>query len=486
MEINTYRIGLIRNSEKGNDWYPDVLILVPSVQTTIPKTDTSAAYFQTTFSFSDKSDGFPNPVKTKLDGIWLEFLYPATTPESPIQMTIEIKTTSLTLQREIQIRYEDASENYARIMLDMNEYGYKYYRATPNDTAKTKRNLLDISAHRFARRHGAVLNPLPYRSQRGIPYTNSIPKLLNDDLLNPQLDWTDFDSRFAPLFEGSAFPDGKPLSHAYLPFTPEWPAPLSLYFSNRKKYEAIWQAFATRFIQHFKKRGWTNTTFQIYCNQKPNEKNRIPWNLDEPKKFEDYKALNYYHNLTERVFRESHPLDIRFRIDISHFFCDEHEDFADRDLRINDGYPFIKEIPIWAIAGHSLGDSLSDIKAQELLEEGKQVWLYGATPYLHHSGREPFQLVYQSAADNLSGIMFWKSLARNNRSNSGFDHIFYAAADENGEVQFLPTIRLKQFKRALDDLSHYQKSKLFTADELAELYKSGSWLDIKKSYRSWR
>ncbi|MEL6822250.1 MAG: hypothetical protein AAFP70_10845, partial [Calditrichota bacterium] len=223
LEINTYRIGLIRNSEKGNDWYPDVLILVPSVQTTIPKTDTSAAYFQTTFSFSDKSDGFPNPVKTKLDGIWLEFLYPATTPESPIQMTIEIETTSLTLQREIQIRYEDASENYARIMLDMNEYGYKYYRATPNDTAKTKRNLLDISAHRFARRHGAVLNPLPYRSQRGIPYTNSIPKLLNDDLLNPQLDWTDFDSRFAPLFEGSAFPDGKPLSHAYLPFNPEWP-----------------------------------------------------------------------------------------------------------------------------------------------------------------------------------------------------------------------------------------------------------------------
>jgi|GEM_PF-4588920 len=486
LAINAYRIGLIRNSEEGNAWYPDVLVPMSTAQTNIQGTDSSAAYYQTIFTYTDKLTGFPNPVKAKLDGVWLEFPYPVRQPNSPEQLTMEIITASLTLSREVQIQYEVYPDSSTQLILDMNEYGYKHYRAAPDDTTAVKRNLLDIKAHRFARKHGAILNPLPYRSQRGIPYKTSVPKLLNDDLLNPLLDWTEFDARFAPLYDGSAFQDGKPLSHAYLPFNPEWPAPLTLYFSNRQRYEAIWQAFAKQFIQHFQKRGWINTTFQVYCNQKPNEKNGIPWNLDEPKQYEDYKALHYYHQLTESVFSESFPLDIRFRIDISHFFCDEHKGFDDRDLRINKGYPFIEDIPIWAIAGHSIGDSLSDVKAQGLLREGKQVWLYGATPFLHQSGRDPFQLVYQSNADNLNGIMFWKSLARNNESNSGFDHIFYVAAGEAGDVQFLPTIRLKQFKRALDDLSHYQKNNLLTPAELAELYKSGSWMDIQKSYRFWR
>ncbi|MGH1361910.1 MAG: hypothetical protein ACRBF0_00045 [Calditrichia bacterium] len=487
-EVKCYRIGLTKNTEKSNSFYPDVLIpLQPDTSLFEGIVLDSIEVTYSIFPYSTSDSSFPVPKGTQLDGVWLEVLIPAeaTTGTFIGELIVETSTTSKLLQLSVEV-IEDTS-NSIPFQLDMNEYGYKYHRAAPKDTLPEQRNRLDRRAHQFARDHYAVLNPLPYRSQRGIPYQTAIPTLLNNDLLNPQLDWRAFDERFGPLFDGSAFPDGQPLRHAYLPFNPEWPAPLILHFSDRQKYEAVWQAFADAYITHFKERGWTNTVFQIYNNQKPGENNRIPWNLDEPKSIEDYRALNYYQQLTERVFANAGPVDIRFRLDISHFFCDEHLGYEDRDLRTNNGMPLLQDISIWAIAGHSLGDSLADQNAQTLLEAGKEVWLYGQTPYLHTPAHKVFALAFRVAEKNLTGLMFWKSLARAPYLNGGFDHIFYVQKRSNSTgIDFYPTLRLKQLKRAIDDLRQAAIEQKVSVSELRQIFEGGIRTNIRQATSSWR
>ncbi len=339
--------------------------------------------------------------------------------------------------------------------LDLNEYGDKYLKFLKRPyRALTLEDRLpwDRVAYRIAHRHHAVLNLLPYRSQAGAPRAYFVPTMVNRDSLNPRLNWHDFDRRFGPYLEGTAFQDGQPVHHFYLPFNPDWPAPFRLYHENRPRYEAIWQAFARAFVSHFREKGWTKTIFQVYCNQKPGPGNAIPWHLDEPKGVKDYRALRYFAELTHRAFAGSEPVQVRFRVDISHFYCDEHRGSKKKDFRVNGGDAILfPVVDIWVVSDHSLYDSEAARQAARLRYQGREVWVYGDTPPLLEAGRLSTWKIFHAWLQGWNGFMAWKSFAHNTEQSKGTNFLLYDLNESSVEGIF-PSLRLKLLWRALEDI----------------------------------
>lgn len=437
LDVRIYQIGSVFPEKNARENYPDLMLPMPKGE--------AAGNFR---ALSD-------PLLLKKAAAWQVFWVDIRLPEKIALSEAQIHFKFLaaggkqlkkaTLQLDIAARPLPEPS----LQLDLNEYGDKYLRPFKKDDPGMQ-HATEQRAFRMAAEHHGVLNVLPYRSQRGIPHDMMAPTLLNDDLLNPQLDWQAFDARFGGYFDGSALPDGKPLRHFYLPFNPNWPAPFGLYQKDRDRYEKIWAAFAAAYRQHFLEKGWTRTTFQVYCNQKPNDNNNIPWNLDEPKGIEDYRALRYYCDLTQAVFPADDPVTVRFRMDISHFYCDKHRGSMDKDLRVNGGAPVLAPIDIWAVAIHSLAGESARRAARERVADGKSFWVYGDTPMLHQPAHTALLSIYRAWLDGFNGFMCWKSTLRLPGQDDGRDYIFYAgkAAGQGG---IFSSLRLKLLRQAIDD-----------------------------------
>ena len=168
--------------------------------------------------------------------------------------------------------------------------------------------------YRLAHRHRTVLNRLPY-NQNGRMQDGCAPLW---DRRRMTLDWSNWDRRFGPLLDGSAFADmprkGVPVECFYLPLHENWPGTMEgnfngEYWADHAFPDSYRQAFvaATRQIaSHLEAKRWNETLFQGFLNNKNNFKangwsrGSSPWLLDEPASFQDYWALRYF----ARAFHE--------------------------------------------------------------------------------------------------------------------------------------------------------------------------------------
>jgi heparan-alpha-glucosaminide N-acetyltransferase len=168
--------------------------------------------------------------------------------------------------------------------------------------------------YRLAHRHRTVLNRVPY-NQSGQTADGCAPRWNARRL---DLDWSDWDRRFGPLLDGSAFADlprkGVPVECFYLPLHENWPTPMEGhyngdYWADRafpETYRRAFVAASRRIAEHARAKGWTETLFHGFLNNKNNFKDRgwsrgsSPWLLDEPANFQDYWALRYF----ARAFHE--------------------------------------------------------------------------------------------------------------------------------------------------------------------------------------
>ncbi len=437
LSLRLYQLGMVRLTRPSPRYFPDILIPLP-----IDSRSGKVLPFH-------HPDWLPED--RLLDIFWMEVSNTPSTGPSQIQIIVHLvdgsrQSVTLTLS-SLKASLPDPP-----LLIDFNEYGDKYLNALlPNRSSREAVLETDLQVFRFFRRHGGVLNPLPYKSQRGTARAGMTPVLLNDDLLQPRLDWEFYDQRFGRYFDGSAFPDGRPLHHFYLPFNPNWPAPFEWYFEDRERYEKIWAAFARAFQTHFQEKGWTNTIFQIYCNQKPNPNNRIPWNLDEPKGVDDYRALRYFAELTHRVFQHASAVKFKFRIDIAHFFCNKHRGNPQKDFRVNHGFHILEPVDIWVISIHSLSGITARTKAGELRERGREVWVYGNTPPVEEEASAAYWRIYQTYINGWNGFLVWKTFTYGQEVEKSKDYISYILPVQ-GTPRLLPSLRLKFLKQAQEDL----------------------------------
>ncbi|GAB4334123.1 MAG: hypothetical protein Kow0037_12610 [Calditrichia bacterium] len=387
---------------------------------------------------------------------------------------------------QIQIHRKTAAPVPAPVHLIFNEYGPDYLDGFTG-SAKEKAEF-ELAVFRQCRAEHGILMPLPYKSQRGTPRPGMAPEIewIGRDSL--KLDWESFDRRFSPLLGGSAFPDGQPLEEFYLPFNPEWPAPFHLYWENRPLYEKIWEITAREFIRHFRQKGWTQTHYQIYLNQKPGKRNRIPWHLDEPRGRKDLEALAYFEKLTHRVFQDA-EINFKFRVDISHWYCDKHRGHAQKDFELNGGPNLLKNVDLWCVSWHSLSGRRAAERAVDLTATDKTVWLYGKTPLITTPGTAVFKDLYSTWMNGWGGFLFWASFTDKIGEDDGFDFGWYQIPGE-GTMRIAPSLRVKRLGSAVDDLIHLLRlsqgasnGMALTRKMVAE-YLSGDFAARSKWYRA--
>ncbi len=372
-------------------------------------------------------------------------------PES-VSIPIEVNDGKTIKQCRVELLIRKPMlQKRTRFSVDFNEYGAKYlspYLKTHNDYQLWK---IEKEFYRLAHEHRGTLNVLPYKSQTGVVREGMAPEINGSGNDIYIVDWAPFDERYGAYFDGSAFDDGQPIDHFYLPFNPNWPAQFDYFYLETERYQKEWRQIANAYVRHFKQRGWNSTTFQVYMNQKPGAKNHIPWNLDEPKGRSDYLGLRGFCDLFEKSFLPLQGLDIRFRIDISHFYCDKHRGNSRKDFELNNGDEILEPVHIWVISDHSMKSLKAKEKARYLKTKGRQVWKYGATPKIKDRPADVFTNMYLDWYHGFDGAMVWKSLCRELDRGTGKNFIFYSGK-EFGLEKPLASIRMKLMRDAIQDL----------------------------------
>ena len=127
----------------------------------------------------------------------------------------------------------------------------------------------------------------PHRPQQGaVSSQRRRGRRLRPGWDGKRLDWSAWDKRFGPYFDGSAFADlprkGVPLEGFYLPLFENWPTPMEGnyngdYWADRAfpaSYRKNFVEVSRQFAEHCDGKGWDDTLFQCFFNGKNNFKER--------------------------------------------------------------------------------------------------------------------------------------------------------------------------------------------------------------------
>lgn len=177
--------------------------------------------------------------------------------------------------------------------------------------------------HKLAHQHRSVLNVLSYSQNGGVH--GHVPRVQGTGSGARVTDWSRFDAAVGPVCDGSAFRglhrDGVPVPLMYLPFNENYPSPISMinysgpqhgngvrlqFFLNAPAIGKLfpsdyWEGItsvARQYAEHIAQKGWLQTEFQCYLNNKYNFRESGNgsswWILDEPYHYVDWEMLREY------------------------------------------------------------------------------------------------------------------------------------------------------------------------------------------------
>jgi hypothetical protein len=303
--------------------------------------------------------------------------------------------------------------------------------------------------YRLAHRHRTVLNSVPY-SQSGDVYPGWAPTWDGR-----QLDWSAWDRRFGPYFDGSAFADlprrGVPLECFYLPLHENWPSPMagnynSDYWADRAfpaKYRADLVSASRQFAEHFGQQGWHDTLFQFFLNGKNDFKTRgwshgsSPWLLDEPAHFQDFWALHWFGTAFHEGVRQANSrAKLVFRADIS------------RPMWQRDSLDGLLDYNVVSGAMRPYHRMVLDRKE----DQGQILIEYGSTNAVSDSNVQPLGWCLDAWALGCDGVLPWQTLGGGESWQRADDlALFYPPRGAGGPV---PSIRLKAYRRGQQDVEY--------------------------------
>lgn len=305
--------------------------------------------------------------------------------------------------------------------------------------------------YRLAQVHRTVLNRLPY-SQRGTMADGCAPRWDGRDL-----DWSAWDRRFGPYLDGSAFRDvprsNVPLECFYLPLHENWPMPIDPNYNGdpwadrafTEPYRRTQIEVTRKIAEHFAERGWHDTIFQIYLNNKNSFKKRgwsrgsSPWILDEPAHFQDFWALRWFGGLYhEGLTGTSSSVKMLFRCDIS-------RPQWQRDL--------LDGVLDYAVVGRAMRryQRLVMDRKQEL---GQVVLEYGSTNPIQASNMQPAAWCVDAWSLGCDGVLPWQTVGRSDSWKKADTLSLFYPGEYVGQKQPVASIRLKAYRRGQQDVEY--------------------------------
>ncbi|TWU10096.1 hypothetical protein Poly21_50650 [Allorhodopirellula heiligendammensis] len=268
--------------------------------------------------------------------------------------------------------------------------------------------------------------------------------------------WDDFATAFGPYLDGSLFENGHrgpiPAPGFYLSFHESWPLNCRAYYNGdadayrafeaTPEYADTYVNVLSDFVELAQSRGWNDTGFQIYFNNKGSreELTKAPWILDEPASYWDYRALRYYGGLTdvgrERESSQWTPgVKIDFRIDISRpEFCRGQLDGRD---------------DLWVVSASAF-EKYRRLLTDRADRDGLRVWVYGSANHVHQSNRDIQAWSLDAWSGGATGVVPWQTINKDGQALVEADQfgLFIFDQGDQGIPEIRHSMRLKAFRDA--------------------------------------
>jgi hypothetical protein len=310
----------------------------------------------------------------------------------------------------------------------------------------------ELDYYRLAHRHRTVLNRVPY-AQNGEIAAGCAPVLRDG-----HLDWSAWDRRFGPLFDGSAFADlpraSVPIECFYLPLHENWPTTMAAgyqggYWADHAftpEYRAAFVEMSKQFAEHLSQRGWHSTMFQGFLNNKVDFKVNgwsrasSPWLLDEPANWHDYWALRWFGLAFHEGVRQASPAArLAFRADISRpeWQRDSLDDVLDYNV-------------VQGGAFHRYRSLVLNRK-----QKFKQtVVVYGGTSKPSQNRLQPVAWCWDSWLSGADGVLPWQTVGTDQSWQQDEDTCLFYPGGPIEQREPVVSLRLKAYLRGQQDAEY--------------------------------
>jgi hypothetical protein len=328
---------------------------------------------------------------------------------------------------------------------EMNSYGLP---------AQTERGY-----YRLAHEHRTVLNRLPY-SQNGTVIDDGAPRRTAAGW-----DWSAWDGRFGEYLSGAAFADlpraGVPIECFYLPLHENWPTEIDPnyngdYWADRAfppEYRRAFVAASQEFARHFADRGWCETRFHCYLNNKNNFKRRgwsrasAPWILDEPASFQDFWAVRWYGE----AFHEG--------VAAARTAADAERCFPQMLYRGDISRPQWQRDALDHVLDYNVVGGGAFRKYQRMVLErkvrcGQVVVDYGTTNDVAASNMQPVGWCLDSWTLGSDGVLPWQTIGRGESWREADRLSLFYPGESVGLTGPVPSVRLKAYRRGQQDAEY--------------------------------
>lgn len=305
--------------------------------------------------------------------------------------------------------------------------------------------------YRLAHKHRTFLNRLPYH-QNGSMAEGCAPVWDGK-----QLNWEAWDKRFGPYLDGPAFADlprrGVPVDGFYLPWHENWPSPMEGnyngdYWADRafsERYRRALIEVARQLSEHFNQRGWHDTLFQGFLNNKNNYKENgwsrgsSPWLLDEPANFQDYWALRWFG----QAFHEGAD-PVRGKAKLL-YRCDISRPQWQRDL--------LDDVLDYNVVGGAMRRYRRMVLDRKEAT-GQMVIEYGSANAIDQSNVQPAAWCIDAWSLGADGVLPWQTIGNDESWRQADTLALFYPGKPAGYDEPIASLRLKAFRRGQQDVEY--------------------------------
>jgi hypothetical protein len=322
--------------------------------------------------------------------------------------------------------------------------------------------------YRLAHRHRTVLNRLPY-NQNGQVQDGAAPLWDGN-----RLEWMNWDRRFGPLLDGSAFADlprkGVPVECFYLPLHENWPSPMEGnyngdYWADHAFPESYRRAFVSasrQIAEHLHAKGWNDTLFHGFLNNKNNFKaagwsrGSSPWLLDEPANFQDYWALRYFGRAFHEGINQARP-------QARGTTARDSASFPRLVFRVDDSRPEWRRDALDGLLDyHVVGSAMRQyprLVFDRKRRFGEIVVEYGGTNPVQGSNLQPVGWSLDAWSLGADGVLPWQTIGTDQSWQRSDELALFYPLPSTGDRAasrplVVPSIRLKAYRRGQQDVEY--------------------------------
>ncbi len=356
------------------------------------------------------------------------------------------------------LRVQDGNGNELELPVELTVWNFKL----PNELSFfPEMNCYSLPSnerdyYRMAQLHRTYINRVPY-SHRGSVGSGLAP-VWNADAQS--FDWSAWEKRFGPYFDGSAFADlprgPVPVEFFYLPLFENFPANIFEGFKGvndwpeesafTREYLDGFAAGCKEFARKISDSSWDKTHFLFFLNNKMDYKKNgwsnasSPWLLDEPASFRDFSALKFYGDQLEKALAQTDLSGvILYRADISR--PQWERDSLDSSL------------DVYVVGGGVFRDYRRAVL--ERSSNGRRiVYTYGTTAAPSESAYQPTLWSLDAWTLGADGIVPWQTIGNDDswRKEDELSLFYPATSETNGQI--VPSIRLKSYRRGEQDVEY--------------------------------